>query len=174
MASDFDESGTSLDVLPVDADVILNEERTFGLIRYLDNTLRWLDEEETFPFPVEYGNPEITAEGDLLVWTAEYRLTLDHRGNVVEKVLLDRQYDEATGRYYYREHEQMGPTGSTRLYDGEHQLVAEVRDDWETWYTGVQGGLLQCRDGMSNTVYNLDGELLLRYPLRPFVGMELG
>ena len=168
----FDEEGNTLEILPADADVILSEERAYGLVRYTDNTLRWLDEEETFPFPAEYGNPEITAEGTLLGWEGENRLQMDRYGNVLEAIPEARRYDETTGRYYYLEYEQMGQTGSTALYDGDHQLIAELRNDWESWYAGVQGGLFQCRDGMTNVIYNLDGEVLLRYPLRAFVGVS--
>ena len=97
---------------------------------------------------------------------------MDRYGNVLEAIPEARRYDETTGRYYYLEYEQMGQTGSTALYDGDHQLIAELRNDWESWYAGVQGGLFQCRDGMTNVIYNLDGEVLLRYPLRAFVGVS--
>ena len=162
----YDRDGTLLETLPEGTEALFHGEEP-PLLVLPEGRCRWLGEETEFTLPPDSSSPGMDVNGQLYVSVGEEILYLDRRGRVTEPPWdLGRPvFDGDTGETYYISDP---AEGVSLLYDGKKAAIAELENDWFSWYIQCRGGLIQCRKGQTGIVYNLEGEVLLRYPLRPF------
>ena len=163
----YDENGTLLEALPEGTTILSHGETDPPLLLLPDGRCRWLGEAEEFTLPPGSRSPGMDVHGQLNVTVGDEVLYLDRRGQVVAYPAEpgNRLTDGDTGRRFYLS----DPLeGRSTLYDQEGNPLAELENDWASWYILCRGGLIQCRKGETAIVYDLEGNVLLRYPMRPF------